>query len=178
MKTNIRIIALTVIYILLIAECRSQSNRIYNRNLKHYQFVSIGIDARNAIIGSEPTENKPALDLNFKAGVQSGVAEVSVFYETFKRIDFQAYGLNLNVVSETVYENLTIASGIEFGSINRAINSNYLMVGINIEPRYKITEHLSVGALFNYRLRNDLKRKKTDDLVFRKSGFINVYYTF
>lgn len=178
MKTNLRIIALTVIYILLIAECQSQSNRIYNRNLKHYQFVSIGIDARNAIIGSNPTGNKCALDLNFKAGVQSDVIEISIFYETFKRIDFQAYGLNLNVVSETVYENLTIASGIEFGSINRAINSNYLMAGINLEPRYKITEHLLVGALFNYRLRNDNKKKKTDDLVFVKSGSINFYYTF
>lgn len=59
----------------------------------HLAFVA-GADIRNGIQGSDPTGNKPELNLlvRFEAITESGLGAV-VFYEGFKAIEFQKYGV-------------------------------------------------------------------------------------
>ena len=75
----------TLILILISGMCYSQT------------YLSVGADIRNGILGSEPTNNKPAFDGIFRFGMigtvpnHSTTIECSVGYESFKRIQFDRY---------------------------------------------------------------------------------------
>ena len=59
----------------------------------HVQIIA-GADIRNGIVGSDPTNNNPELDLllRFDAIAESGLGIVA-FYETFNAIEFQKWGI-------------------------------------------------------------------------------------
>lgn len=142
-----------------------------------FKFVSVGIDAKNAIIGSKPTNNKSEIDFNLKIGAVYKNLEISIFYENFNKINFQAYGVNVNLYNKTDVENLTVSNGIQLGFIIREGNSSFPLIGFNNELRYKLYKKLIVGLELNTRARYDISLKK-EDLVLRSSVFINLYKTF
>lgn len=131
-----------------------QYGRVYGqRDTQRYVFVTYGIDARNAIDGSKPTNGHAELDHTFKLGARDNHLEVSAFYETFKAIEFQAYGVNFNGVTE-VFKNTDLAVGIELGNIIRYNKGSFFMGGLNGEVRYDLGGVL-IGLQLNVRLRTD-----------------------
>lgn len=143
------------------------------RNKEYYGFVSTGFDVRNLAIGSQPTNDKSALDIQLKVGARANALEVSMFYENFNRIQFQAYGANVNGVFQ-LYKNFDLALGVELGSVIRERNSNFLMFGINSEIRYDLRKFI-VSLQVNNRYRKDLLIYGKD-LPIVNSVFFNVYY--
>lgn len=169
---------ITTILILIVGMTMYSQN--YNqsyskRDKPKYMFIGIGLDMRNAIIGSDPTNNKSALDLNFKAGAIYNKIEISMFYENFNKIIFQAYGVNINYV-QPITSLTDIAIGIEGGSIIRSSNSNFLMGGGNLEIRHQLKDFI-IALQGNARIRPDIWYKNTA-LPIKYSGFVVVYYKF
>jgi hypothetical protein len=122
-----------------------------------YAFVTYGIDLRNAVDGSKPTQGHAELNNVFKIGARDNHLEIAAFYENFKRIEFQAYGININGVTQ-VFKNTDLAVGIELGSIIRNNKGNFLMAGLNGELRYDFGWFF-VGGQLQCRLRTDNWRK-------------------
>lgn len=118
-----------------------------------YAFVTYGIDLRNAVDGSKPTQGHAELNNVFKIGARDNHLEVVAFYENFNRIKFQAYGININGVTEIAYRT-DLAVGIELGSIIRNNKENYYMAGLNGELRYNFG-WFYVGGQLQCRLRTD-----------------------
>jgi hypothetical protein len=131
-----------------------QYGRVYGqRDVQRYAFVSAGFDIRNAAVGSKPTNNKSELDCTLKLGARDNHFEAAVFYESFPRIEFQAYGVNFNGVTE-VFKNTDLAVGIELGNIVRHKKESHFMGGLNGEVRYDLGGVL-IGLQLNVRLRTD-----------------------
>ena len=147
--------------------------KLQQKNKDYYAFVSTGFDVRNLAIGSKPTNDKSALDVQFKIGARANVLEISMFYESFNRINFQSYGVNVNGVMQ-LYKNFDLALGVEFGSVIREGNSNFLMVGTNSEIRLDLGKFI-VSLQLNNRYRGDLI-KYGNNLPIVNSGFFNIYY--
>ena len=143
------------------------------RDKEYYAFVSTGFDVRNLVIGSKPTNDKSALDVQFKVGVRANALEVSLFYENFNRINFQAYGVNVNGVLK-LYKNFDLALGVELGSVIREGNSNFLMAGTNSEIRLDLGKFI-VSLQLNNRYRKDLLIYGKDFPIVN-SIFLNFYY--
>jgi hypothetical protein len=60
---------------------------------QYVQFAA-GIDARNAAVGSAPTNNKPALNSLFEfAMISNKGVEITVGYESFRAIKFEKYNI-------------------------------------------------------------------------------------
>jgi len=157
MKTIKNDLNYVVIYFILLFAlsigANAQTASIYRAKNSNIS-VSYYADIRNGTIGSEPTNNKPALNYTTRATLRSGHVETALFYEQFKRINFQAYGLNVNYVNEINW--LTISVGVEALGINRESNGVYLAYGFNGEFRVKLTERLLIGLQSNLRRRTDL----------------------
>jgi hypothetical protein len=136
------------------AQPRAQYGRVYGqRDTQRYAFVSAGLDIRNAAVGSKPTNNKSELDYTLKLGARDNHFEAAVFYESFPRIEFQAYGVNFNGVAE-IFKNTDLAVGIELGNIVRYKKESHFMGGLNGEVRYDLGGVL-IGLQLNVRLRTD-----------------------
>ena len=170
-----KFLVIALMFIGMITNAQEVGN-FYNSNARKYAFVSTGFDVRNAIVGSKPTDNKSALDVNVKVGALYNHLEIAMFYENFHRITFQAYGINVNYVGK-VAKNTDVVVGIEAGSIIRQSNSNFLMCGGNAEVRYQlgVDSKFSIGLQYNARLRTDIWYKDTPMPIVH-SGLLNVYY--
>lgn len=168
---------ITIVILIVGMTMYSQNyNQSYSKRDKpNYMFIGLGLDLRNALVGSDPTNNKSALDLNFKVGAIHNKMELLMFYENFDRITFQAYGLNINYV-QPIASLTDITIGIEAGSIIRSSNSNFLMAGGNLELRHQLND-FTIALQGNARIRPDIWYKNTS-LPIRYSGFIVVYYKF
>jgi hypothetical protein len=118
-------------------------------------YFSVGVDFKNAIVGSDPTNNKPAFDGIFRFGMIGSVPghetkiECSVGYESFKRIRFDRYivavGVNLfpfkKVVIIPSWEGSIIG---RWGQEWQTVSSHIALLGANVGIRYKINYHWSV----------------------------------
>jgi hypothetical protein len=144
-----------------------------NAQIEKNKFLSFGFDARNLIIGSIPTNNKPALDFNVKLGARYSNLEISIFYENFNKIIFQSYGVNINYITG---KKINFLLGTELGSVVREGNSNFLMIGLNQEIKFKIYPKIMLGGSLNERYRRDLEFNYSTKLPIVYSGFINIYY--
>ena len=58
-----------------------------------YVYFSGAVDIKNAIVGSNPTKNKPELDLIYQFGMVGNNIEVNIGYENFKVINFDKYSI-------------------------------------------------------------------------------------
>lgn len=156
-----------------VMDAQNYGQKWNQRDKEYYTFVSTGFDVRNLVIGSKPTNDKSALDVQFKVGARENALEVSLFYESFNRIDFQAYGTNVNGVVQ-LYKNFDLALGVELGSVIREGNSNFLMVGTNSEIRLDLGKFI-VSLQLNNRYRGDLI-KYGDNFPIIHSVFFNIHY--
>jgi len=133
-------------------------------------YFSVGVDCKNAIVGSEPTNNKPAFDGIFRFGMIGSVPahntkiEVSVGYESFKRIRFDRYivavGVNLfpfrKVVIVPSWEGSIIG---RWGSEWQGISSHLAVLGGSLGIRYEITDNINLEFLTAVLDRVDLNTK-------------------
>jgi hypothetical protein len=149
-------------------------------------YFSLGVDFKNAIIGSYPTNNKPAFDGIFRFGMIGSVPnhdtkiECSVGYESFKRIRFDRYivavGVNLypfkKVVIVPSWEGSIIG---RWGSEWQGISSHVALLGGSLGIRYEITDNVNLEFLTAFLNRVDLNTKYGGN-TFRISNSITFIY--
>lgn len=133
-----------------------------------YQYASVAIDVRNGIVGSNPTNNTPELDLLFQAGLVGDNWEVNIVYESFKAIHFDKYSIGVGYhiplygrIGNKVIKTILIPS-IEPSLIGRwgqewGTTSSHLAIGGNISLRWFLSDKIAVEWLINGLTRTDLK---------------------
>lgn len=139
--------------------------------------VSIYVDVQNGIKGSEPTQDKPALDVQLKGLYQfdSGM-EVGLQVESFNKIGYY------NFMFQTGYalgltEKIDLVPSIGLGQIIRSgtregYYHGFFTYELNGEIRYVIyAEKLSIQLKSNYQRRPDVP-----EIDFRFSGFVGLMY--
>ena len=148
----------TLILILISGMCYSQT------------YLSVVADIRNGILGSEPTNNKPAFDGIFRFGMigsipnHSTTIECSVGYESFKRIQFDRYIVAVGVHLK-VSDRITIVPSWEgsligrWGSTWQNRNSQLAILGGTVGVRYKISDSFTAEFLTSVLDRVDLNTR-------------------
>lgn len=133
-------------------------------------YVSAGIDVRNAVIGSDPTNNKPAFDGIFQFGMIGGNTEVSIGYERFNKICFDKMFFSIGhqfplyaYVSGKEIKTLLITS-VEPTLIGRwgevwQTKSSHLSVGVSIGLRYQLNDKFDIELNVNALPRTDLSTR-------------------
>ena len=165
-----------LILLLLIANA-SQSQNLY---------FSAGIDVRNAIAGSKPTNNKSELDLNFKFGLVSNKGvEITINYEKFNAIDFNRFAFGVGQQIE-VTEKIKVVPTLEYGLINRSgnwgggfsqddVKSSHLGFGFSLPIRYEINDYFAIELQSQLLQRTDINTKYGGN-NFVLSNFVNLVY--
>jgi hypothetical protein len=132
-----------------------------------YLAFSTSIDIRNAIIGSKPTGNKPAIDLLYQFAMVGQNLEVNIGYESFNKIHFDKYTIGVGYhfplygrIGNTVIKTVLIPS-IEPTIIDRwgkewQTTSSHLSIGGNVALRWKLNQNLGIELLTNALPRTDL----------------------
>ena len=149
-------------------------------------YFSAGFDFRNAVVGSDPTNNKPAFDGLFRFGCIGSVPnhdtkiEVSVGYETFKRIQFDRYlcavGVNFDLTDK-----ITIIPSWEGSIIGRwgqtwqNNNSHISVLSGTLAVRYKLNDKFSVESLTGALSRVDLNTRYGGD-QYRINQYFSLIY--
>ena len=152
----------TIFFLCIVACGFSQA-----REQEHYKYFSTAIDIRNAIIGSTPTNNQPALDLIYQAGIVSYNLEVNISYEIFKTIHFDKYAFGVgyhfplycNFFGQKI--KTVFIPSIEPTIINRwgmewQTKSCHITISTGISLRYFLTDHLGIELLHSITPRIDL----------------------
>ena len=130
-------------------------------------YVLAGLDIRNAIVGSEPTNNKSEINFMLQFGMIGGNTEVSVGYERFEAICFDKmffsvghhFPLYGNLFGKEV-KTILIPS-IEPSLIGRwgsewETKSSHLTIGASLALRYEISHKISIELQCNALPRVDL----------------------
>lgn len=153
-------------------------------NAQHVYF-SAGLDPRNAIIGSEPTNNKPELNymLEFKM-VGNNNVEVGIGFEQFNAIDFnRMYGtigyrfpfIGNTIITPTIEPTLINRYDNWGGGITYEMKQSFMTIGLGstleIPINYKFGIQFYCGAL----PRPDIKMMYGNDKIV-VSGQIKLIY--
>lgn len=141
-------------------------------------YLSIGADIRNGIVGSEPTDNKPAFDGIYRFGMIGQGVECVVNYENFNRIKFDRYyfsvGYHIPITDEfTVIPAYEISLINRFGKEWKTTSSHLAVLGANIGFRYKVSDRISLEILTAILNRVDLNTKYGGN-TFKISNSINL----
>lgn len=126
-------------------------------------YFSTGIDVKNALIGSKPTNNNSALDVTIQFGMIEGNTEVVIGYEKFETIYFDKFWFGVGH-HFNVNENIKIIPSLEPSLIGRwgdtwQTTSSHLSIGGSLALRYKINYHLSIELQCNALPRTDLSAR-------------------
>jgi len=142
-------------------------------------YLSVGIDGRNAIIGSDPTNNNPEIDALFRFGAISyagAIKNVKIggVIEKFNAIDFNKYAFEIGYVFRG--DILELQTTIEAGWIER-YKMNYWTVGMNNDVIYWVNDNLGIVLTNNLSHRTDL-----DALYggknYKFSNYLGIHYKF
>jgi hypothetical protein len=160
------------------------------KDKENYISFSTGLDVKNLIVGSKPTNNEPALNLFYQLSLVSNNVELNIGYENFNRIKFDKYTIGVgyhfplhgNVFNKKT--KIVMVISIEPSIINRwgdnwGTVSSHLTIGGNIGFRMLITDEVGVEFLVNALPRTDLSSRypetnPTIPIIY--SNFIKVYY--
>jgi hypothetical protein len=148
----------------------------YGQNVQ----FSIGSDLRNAVIGSDPTGNKPAANLIYQfAMVSNKGIEVGITYETFKAISFDRYNIQVGY-QINVLERLKVVPAFNYNIIGRygsnwGNESSHLAFGANVGLRYKISDTFDVEYNGEVLQRVDLNTKYGGN-NYIYSGYVKLIY--
>jgi hypothetical protein len=135
---------------------------------------------RNAILGSAPTNNEPALDLLVQFSMVSRNVEINIGYEAFPRLDFSKYTIGVGYhthlygnlfrrVIHTVFipsiePTLINRHGDWGGGIGHRQESSHLSFSLSLGLRWNLSDDIAVEYLFNALPRTDLKAMYGKDL--------------
>lgn len=138
-------------------------------------YISASADFRNAIIGSNPTNNKPELDLLIRAGAISNKnLLIGMIYERFKAIEYNKYAVE---IGQRIGENkLQFTPTLEFGWIER-YSMNSWTIGANLYITYNLNEKFAILVTNNLQWRTDLNELYGGD-NWRPNFAIGVEYKF
>lgn len=163
-----------LLFILIFCSIATNSQNIY---------ISGGIDVRNAIKGSNPTNNKPAIDAIIQFGMIGKKTELVIGYEKFQTISFDKFFFGLGH-QFLVNNEITLIPSIEPSLIGRwgknwQSVSSHLSVGASLAIRYKLSDHLSLELKGNALPRTDLKASypeihKNVPIIF--SNYLKIVY--
>ncbi len=182
-QTFLLIVLFVIALICGIASAQTKEN-------EHYIYFSSAVDIRNAIVGSEPTDNKPALDLLFQFGMVGQNIEVNIGYETFKAICFEKYTIGVGYhfqlygrIGNRVIKTVLIPS-IEPTLIGRygdewQTTSSHLSIGGNLALRWHLSDKTALELLFNFLPRTDLYTRYPDihsSVPIVPSGYLKFIY--
>lgn len=175
MKTKILSIALFLIA--LTSNAQVYSNAWSHNDKEIYPFVSFAVDARHALAGSPQTDNKPSLDFIGQIGANYKGVEVGLEYEDHSALKpkFQRYGVFVNYGFEVVRD-LSVYSGVTYGSIIRQNNSNFLTVGGNLELRYRLSNTINIGVVGQLLQRRDIDFLNDTKNQWRGSTFVKLQF--
>jgi hypothetical protein len=143
-------------------------------------YVSTSLDARNGIIGSDPTKNKAELDILIRAGVVAfeGVGKnvkVGFVYEKFNAIDFKKYAFEIGYNFDGT--RVVIQPSLEFGFIERDY-LNYWTYGGNLDFIYYFRDsNIGLIATCNLSSRTDLNALYGGN-NYKFSNYIGLIYKF
>lgn len=161
-------------------------------------YISFGADVRNAITGSNATNDKPELDMMFKFGMvgNEGI-EVAIGFEKFKALDFEKYFFaigyqipisNKIIAVPNIQPVLINRSGDWGGGLTtKDNNSGHLSLGFSLPVRYSINDNISIEWQPDLLWRTDIKAKygneNWDGLSIGKtpvtfSNYISIIYKF
>ena len=153
-----------IIFIILFSAFTTYSQ---HKDQEHYIYFSGALDFRNAISGSQPTNNKPALDLLYQFGMVGQNIEVNIGYEQFKAICFEKYTIGVGYhfplygrIGNTIIKTVLIPS-IEPTLIGRwgdewQTTSSHLSIGGNLSLRWHLSDKIGLELLSNFLPRTDL----------------------
>lgn len=165
-KGIIFLIFLLIISLIMVCNGYSQT-----RDQEHYIGFSTAFDVRNGIVGSEPTNNKPALDVFYQALIAApcGV-EINIGYESFKSIGFEKYTMGVGYhfplygrIGNRVIKT-TLVPSVEPTIIGRwgeewQCTSSHLSIGGNLALRWNLSDKIAVEWLCNFLPRTDLSAR-------------------
>ena len=142
-------------------------------------YVSGSLDARNAAVGSAPTNNKSEVDLLFRFGAigTAGVGKnvkVGIVYEKFNAIDFNKYAVEVGYTFNVL--NLDVHASLEAGWIER-FKLNYWTAGTNVDVIYFINENIGIMLTNNLSARADLNSLYGGE-NYKFSNYIGIIYKF
>jgi hypothetical protein len=140
--------------------------------------LRIGTDVKNALVGSKPTQDEPALDLYVAVPITVDAYDISNIkitpsYESFKRIGYQRAALEVG--KEFQHNRLSYTIGAEVGVITREKHGSFVNYGINNTLEYNLTPKIAGGLLIQTQNRTDLNQiyGKVDGLPqVRLSNFV------
>lgn len=167
-----KLLILAFLIVGMIMNAQNYNQNYSKRDKLNYLFLSVSADARHLVEGSKQTEYKEELDLITKAGIVSNNVEIGVFYETFHRLNFQAYGVNVGYIVMPL-KKTDLYLGLEGSSIIRISNSSTFSYGLNGAIRQHINKYIILFVNSNYRYRSDIHYKNTS-APFRLSGEVGV----
>lgn len=146
----------------------------------NYISFSAGIDVRNALFGSEPTNNKPALDYQLQFAMVDRNMEVNIGFEAFPRLDFRKYSIGAGyhfqlyayafkrAVKTTFIPSLepSLIDRYDYwgGGIGTKQKSSHLSLGVNLAFRWDLNDDMAFEYCFNMLPRTDLKAMYGRDL--------------
>jgi hypothetical protein len=124
-------------------------------------FVKIGADVRNGIIGSKPTDDKPAFNGLYKIGfISNDGIRLNISFEHFDEIKFTRWGLEAGYVFE--FKKFKLHTTLELSTIERKLTTSHyyngtivLTGGCNIEIEYNLTDNFSISMVNQLIYRND-----------------------
>jgi len=132
--------------------------------IERYVAFNSSIDVRNAIVGSQPTENKPEVDLQFGANIHLGNGiTFGLNYESFKAIGYYKASYQVGYVIEP-FNKVRVHTYIEPELIMRRgdvenyfkINDNFLGLSVNSQITYEVLPSLYLGLRGGLEARGDL----------------------
>lgn len=174
----------TILILMLSFTCFAQK--------ESYIYFSGAVDIKNAIVGSNPTKNKPELDFLYQFGMVGNNIEVNIGYENFKAINFDKYSIAIGYhfplygyIFEKQIKTILIPS-IEPCIINRWGNwagglgdrtqaSGHLSIALNTSLRWSLTQKMSLELQSSILPRTDLNAMYGgSNLVF--SNYLKLLY--
>jgi len=107
----------------------------YAQNDKdRYLSLSYGVDVRNALIGSQPTDNKPALNWTAEFHAVEENIDFNIGMERFNMLEYTRVFVGLGYHIQVLYLlntdiKFSVHPSIEFSNINRTFNESVVWEG-------------------------------------------------
>ena len=154
-------------------------------------YVSTGIDIRNAITGSEPTNMQPALDIITKVHLVGKNVECTIQYERFSKIGFDKFAFGVgyqfplygNAFGKTIkttvipsFEPTLIGRWKTLNSGDFDSRSSHLSLGGSMTIKWDISERFSFGIVGNMLYRTDLAAKYNTKVPIVYSNYLTLFY--
>lgn len=160
---NKRALIVFIVWALIVVALLSKAHGQTNDKTPFIMFYG-ALDVKNAIQGSEPTNNKPALDYLLGVTIPICKTETNIGIERFEKIGFTkfftAVGYHVPIVKEfnSTFKELSVTPAIEGGVIWRTIDNNFdssLTYGLNLSIRQDIGENWAIESFSNFSRRSD-----------------------